>query len=321
MDNSKFNNFDYTLLAKYLSGEATPEEAIEVDDWIMSSENNRLLFEQASTAWQGNAPFQAGHAIKPLKRTIYLYRVGIAASLLLLAGALWLLVRPDQKSPPGHIISDAVSSVTKWAHKDILRDTLPDNSIVVQSTNSVLQYASDFSTGNREVHLAGEAWFNVTPNKAKPFLLHIGNLRVTVLGTSFNVQQGPSKIEISVKTGSVMMWVHSDSLSDSLIVKAGQQGIYDIKENKFILFNSFNINDQAYATKILSFENSTLKEIVAQVEKAYGIRVVFLNEKLKNLTMSSSFDNNSIEYIFEVISITLHVNYKIKNNVVYISSS
>lgn len=317
MDNPKFNNFDYTLLAKYLSGEATPEEAIEVDDWIMYSEKNRLLFEQASAAWQGNAPFQAGHAIKPFKRAIYLYRVGIAASLLLLAGALWLLVRSDPKRPSGNITSNAVSNVTKWAHKNILRDTLPDNSIVVQSTNSVLQYASDFNTGNREVHLAGEAWFNVTPNKAKPFLLNIGNLRVAVLGTAFNVQQSPSKIEVSVKTGSVMMSINSDSL----IVNAGQQGIYDIKENKFILLKSFNINDQAYATKILSFENSTLKEIAAQVEKAYGVRVVFLNEKIKNLTMSSSFDNNPIEYIFEVISITLPVNYKIKNNVVYISSS
>ena len=109
--------------------------------------------------------------------------------------------------------------------------------------------------------------------------------------------------------------------SDSLIVKTGQKGIYDIKDNKFTLFSSFNINDQGYATKVLTFENITLKEIAAQIEKAYGVTVVFRNEKIKDLTMSSSFDNNTITYIFDVISITLHVNYKIENKVVYISGS
>jgi ferric-dicitrate binding protein FerR (iron transport regulator) len=326
MNDPTLDNPDFTLLARYLSGESSPEEAMAIDDWIMHSEKNRLLFEQVSAAWQGidNVPVpsilpQAGQAIpvNSFKRTIAIYRVGMAASLLALSVALWLLVHSPQKKLSGNINSDAISYVTKWAHKGFLRDTLPDNSIVIQNTNSVLQYSSDFNTGNRELHLAGEAWFDVTPNKAKPFLLNIGDLQVLVLGTSFNVQQSPSRIEISVKSGSVKLSIDSDSL----IVKAGQQGIYDIKENKLLLLKSFNINDQAYATKILNFENSTLKEIAGQVERAYGVRVVFLDEKLKDLTMSSSFDNNSIEYIFEVISITLHVNYKINNNVVYISRS
>ena len=318
MDIHKGNNIDFELLAKYLSGESTPEEAIEVDDWISYSANNRRLFVEASHAWQSIAENVSQQVNRPASlHKINIYRVGIAASLMVLFGALWLIVRSPRKEHSGTITSGAVSYITKRAGKEILRDTLPDHSIIVQNVNSVLQYTSDFNATGRELHLAGEAWFDVTANPAKPFQINIGKIRVIILGTSFNVQQSSSRIEVSVKTGSVMML----NDLDSLIVKTGQKGIYDIKENRFILMNSFNFNDLGYATRKLSFENITLKEIAEQIEKAYGVAVVFRNEKLKYLTMSSSFDNNSLTYIFDVISVTLHVNYKINNNVVYISSS
>ena len=317
MNNPKDDKVDFKWLTKYLAGEATPEEAIEVDDWILHSEDNRRLFEQMAATWEGmnNIPFEATRRTSLYR--VSLYRMGIAASLIVLFGAIWLLVRLPRKDVSGNTTPAAISYITKRAGSAILRDTLPDHSMVVQYTNSILQYTSDFNTGNREMHLTGEAWFNVASNPAKPFVLKIGKLRVTVLGTSFNVQQSPSRIEVSVKTGSIMM----STDSDSLIVKAGRKGIYDIKENRFILQNSFNLNEQGYATRVLTFENTALKDIVAQIEKAYGVSVVFRDEHLKDLTMSSSFDNDSITYIFDVISVTLHLKYKIENNIVYISGA
>ena len=318
MNDHKDNNPDFQLLARYLAGESTPEEAVDVDDWILHCEDNLKLFEQVSAAWQGateNIPQQTRRPV-PLRK-LTRYGAGIAASLLLLFGGLWLLVRSPQKKPSDTIASAGTSFITKRAGKDILRDTLPDNSIVVQNANSTLQYASDFNTTKRELQLNGEAWFNVTPNPAKPFRISIGNIRVIVLGTVFNVQQTSASIEVAVKKGSIMMF----NDSDSLIVNTGRKGVYNITENKFILLNSFDLNEQGYATRVLTFENIPLKEIAAQIEKAYGVTVVFRDEKLKDLTMSSSFDNDPITYIFDVISVTLHVNYKIENKVVYISGA
>jgi transmembrane sensor len=327
MNDDRNDKIDYPLLAKYLAGESTPEEAIAVDHWILHSENNRRVFEQVSAAWQGNArQGETGRSGTPTGRLIILrrlyrarthlgVRVGIAASLLILCGALWLLVRSPQTRPSATNTANTISYITKRAGKDILRDTLPDGSVVVQNTNSILQYSSDFNSRNRTLQLDGEAWFDVASKPAQPFRLQIGRLRVTVLGTSFSVQQSAATVEVAVKTGSVLL---SDD-ADSLIVKTGHKGIYDRIANKFILLNSFNSNDQGYATRVFMFENSTLGDIAAQIDKAYGVKVVFRDEKLKGLTMSSSFDNNSITYIFDVISITLHVNYKIENNVVYIS--
>jgi type II secretory pathway component GspD/PulD (secretin) len=102
-------------------------------------------------------------------------------------------------------------------------------------------------------------------------------------------------------------------------VKAGQKGIYSRSQQAFRLLRSFNVNDLGYATRVFNFDNVTLKEIAERIEKAYGITVVFGHERLKNLTMSSSFDNNTVQYVFDVISVTLNIRYRIDNKTVYIS--
>ena len=75
----------------------------------------------------------------------------------------------------------------------------------------------------------------------------------------------------------------------------------------------------AYATRVFDFENVSLKQIAAQLEKAYGITVVFRNKKLEGCPMSSSFENRSVNYIFDVISATLNVSCDIDGKTVYIS--
>lgn len=318
MNDQRDKHVNYELLGKFLAGEASPEEAMEVDDWIQQSAENRILFEQVSASWRG-IPVQATPASYLKFRK---YWIGVAASLLIVCSSLLLLYRSNHHkavniSPSGSHPSDNISLVTRNAGNEPVRDTLPDQTIVVQNIHSTVKYANNFNIAARDIQLDGEAWFNVTPNPARPFVIQVGDIRVVVLGTSFNISENASRIEASVKTGTIMM---SDA-ADSLIVKAGQKGTYNTSEKKFSLSSTFNANDQGYATKMLNFENVPLKEIAAQIEKAYGVTVVFQNDSLKNLTMSSSFDNNSITYIFDVISITLHVKYKIENKTVYISGS
>ena len=109
--------------------------------------------------------------------------------------------------------------------------------------------------------------------------------------------------------------------SDSLTVKAGQKGIYQISTHQFVLKETFKLNEVAYATKHFNFENATLKEITGQLQKAYGITIVITNKDLENCTLSSSFDNKPIEYIFDVLAMTLNIQYRIEHKTVYISGS
>jgi len=165
--------------------------------------------------------------------------------------------------------------------------------------------------------LNGEAWFNVTPNPAQPFIITAGPIQIKVIGTSFNVRTNNDAIEVAVKTGVVRMFNNIDSIS----VTAGQKGIYQISTRQFVIKEKFNSNEVAYATKYFNFENATLKEIAGQLQKAYGIKIIITNKNIENCTLSSSFDNKSIEYIFDVLAMTLNIQYRIEQKTVYISGS
>jgi ferric-dicitrate binding protein FerR (iron transport regulator) len=229
-----------------------------------------------------------------------------------LAGSiLWLLFVPGKKmvGKPDYI--------TKTAGGTILQDTLPDHSAITLAQHATLKYPVDFNDRKREVVLTGEGWFHVVANPRKPFIISAGNVFIRVTGTSFSVRQTDTLIETCVKTGTVMMYNEQGSVK----VTAGHKGVYSVIKNKFSSADSFNINAIGFATGIFTFENTSMKEIAGQLEKAYGITIVFENEKLKDCTISCSFDNKPVKYIFDVIAVTLNIRWYMRNKTVYINGS
>lgn len=309
------------LLAKYLSGEATPEEAMAVDNWVKASSENRALFVQAMAVWEQTAAGNTWQLPDKLKllaairrdrkptktATVKTLRWSIAAAILLLlgaAGAYWWL-------QPAHVtVPD--SFVIRQADKQMVKDTLPDQSVVEIAAGASIKYKKDFQGNSRSIHLTGSAAFDVTSDPVKPFIVSVGDIQVKVLGTIFHVAEDAAQIMVVVKSGAVSMY-RGDS---GITLRAGDTGTYNNASHHFGLTVTDSTHQQ---TRSFNFTNTTLKEIATQMEKAYGIKVIFKNKKLETCTMSSSFDNKSIEFIFEVISITLNVQYRIEKDTVYIS--
>jgi transmembrane sensor len=328
---SNNNHTDYMLLGRYFSGEASPEEAIQLEEWLAASSANKQQFEQLSKVWstisseeaciipdkeaffnQLKERFPQPHTAKTISLTKKLTWLKIAASIIIITGAVLLFTVLRNKVQPQNTIA-----ITRQTQQSILNDTLPDGTLAVISNNSSLQYPNEFTQASREVILTGEAWFNVTSNAAQPFIISAGPIHIKVVGTSFNVRTNNDAIEVSVKTGIVRMYNNADSLT----VTATQKGIYQISTRQFVLKEKFNPNEVGYATKYFNFENATLKEITGQLQKAYDIKIIISNKSLENCTLSSSFDNKPIEYIFEVLAMTLNIQYRIEQKTVYISGS
>lgn len=328
MSTAENQNLPYELLGRYFSGEATPEEAMTVDDWIREHRDHRELYDQVAAIWDDAGlqqryqlpdrtaalqELKARMTTRPVARKVVpLGRMAAAVALLVGVAAILIFVRRPQDRPT------ALAQVSKQTGTGIQRDTLPDQSTVVLNSHSSLQYASGFQDTVRLVKLLGEAWFDVTSRPDKPFIVAVGDIRVQVLGTSFNVRQSDSAIAVMVKTGAVKM-----SRGDSCIqVKAGQEGVYHIARKELgLTAGAFKTNQLGYATRVFNFENITLKEIVTQLEKAYDIQVIFENKALEDCTMSSTFENKPIAYVFEVISVTLNVTCRIEKDKVYISGA
>lgn len=120
----------------------------------------------------------------------------------------------------------------KISSANISKVILPDGSIVWLKAYSKLSYPEQFSDTNREVKLEGEALFEVAENPKKPFVITCGELKTTVLGTSFNIRANRKDIEVNVLTGKVAL---SSEYSDSnMILLPNEMGCL-IKEIKKLL--------------------------------------------------------------------------------------
>lgn len=310
---------DDALLGKYLSGEAAPEEAMAVDDWLQQSEENSIAFRELAAVWytaSGHPSHQlpdkalAWQQIRqrmPAAREIRSNKQwwAIAAGVILIMGC-FTVIQLFKKKPV-----ETLSPVTLYAANEAITDTMPDHSVVTLSKDSRLQYPADFNTTTRELLLEGEAFFDVTPNPALPFIVSAGDIKIKVLGTSFKVRrQQQGVIRVAVQSGAVSMY-HA---SGQLTVKAGQTGIYEPEGRRLYIETA-----QATEAHVFDFHDATLNEIMQALGKAYGFKPVFENEELRDCRMSSEFEDKPLDYVLDIVSTTLNVQIQVKDKVAYIS--
>lgn len=143
------------------------------------------------------------------RRQVLRFGGGIAA--MLVTGLAWRLW------PGGQRYATATG--------EIRRLPLEDGSLAVVNSASKLRVA--FTTGRRDIELSqGEAWFQVAKNRARPFTVVSGPVRVQAVGTAFDVRRRDGFAEIVVTEGVVKIWTTgSGSDRDPLMVRAGHRAM------------------------------------------------------------------------------------------------
>lgn len=319
------DTIDDVLIARFLAGEASPEEAMLVSDWIDRNEQNKLLFDQSQQAWllnqsvkeTGDTKSEAWKAIRknispaPAARVVFFTPLKIAAGILLLIslGAVAYLLKPTAPAQDDWI--------TENSKEKILSLPLPEGTSIILNRNSSLSYPKEFKGKTRTVKLEGEAFFDVTHQADQPFEVNYGEVTIKVLGTAFNVRDHKTSaiLETQVIRGKVMM-SHGDR---SIIIEAGWTGEYDKKSKTLSLKKSLSENHLGYATHTFTFEDASLKSVTDQLAESYGVVFVFENEKLKDCHLTSSYDNKPLTFILDVIAESLNLKYTRKENSVYLS--
>jgi len=310
-------NFDHInddLLVKYVLGEATEEERLWVEGWINRSIANKKQYEDFKTIWEEskalatvsmvdeNLAWQRFKArIDRPTQTAIVKNMNpvrwwrIAALFVIIIGAGYLGYILLNEKPVQNIVV-ASGQATKT-------DTLPDGSVVTLNKNSELDYPSMFKGQTRTIHLKGEAFFNVTPNREKPFIINVNDITVRVVGTSFNVRSANGITEVIVETGVVqvirnnkMVELHPNEKTkvaeqDSVLVK-------DRVEDK--LYNY-------YRSKQFVCDNTPLWKFVEVLNEAYGANIIIENPKLRGLLLTAPFDNESLDRILDIIHETFDI--------------
>lgn len=186
--------------------------------------------------------------------------------------------------------------------------TLPDGSKVSLNSDTHLQYPEQFGEQTREVTIEGEAFFEVTPNPQKPFIIHAGKAQIKVLGTSFNVRaySDARLMEVIVKTGKVQVLTQKTETepNDELILTPGEKGILVSQSNSLHKSINENPNYIAWKTHELVFKATSLDKVITDLENVYKVSIRLQDPELGRQLLTAHFNDYSLEFILEVIETT-----------------
>jgi len=150
---------------------------------------------------------------------------------------------------------------------------LPDGSKVWLNAASSLHFPSAFPGNRRAVELTGEAYFEVTKNKEKPFVVNVGEMKVKVLGTHFNVNAYAD--ESSIKTSLLEGSVNITRGSETGMLKPGEQAILNNKENKFKITNVNMEEVTAWRNGVFEFDGADITAIMREIGRWYNVEIVY----------------------------------------------
>ena len=194
--------------------------------------------------------------------------------------------------------------------------TLSDGTRVWLNAETELRYPVQFNGKERVVYLKGEAYFEVSKNKEKPFLVQVDDMSVKVYGTAFNVNTY-NKIETVLVTGSVSM----NQGGKEVLLKPNQKGVFDQVSGKITVADVDVLAYVSWKNGDFIFRNESLNSIMDKLSRWYGLEVLYQDARLQNVRLSGNLkrykDVRELFVSFEKIS---DARFKVQGNKVIVSS-
>ncbi|GAB3503780.1 FecR family protein [Emticicia fontis] len=270
------------------------------------------------------------------KKTLPFYarhKWAVAASVMLIAGlATYWYYNQKTIVPLAGSEAPAIESTIDPKEINISKTgktvTLSDGSRVILEGNSSLRIGQEFGQSKREVYLTGEAFFQVSKNADKPFLVYSGKVVTKVLGTSFRIKayEQDADVSIDVRTGKVTVFKQSDKSqmeplrSEEIILTPNQQAVFVKKEDKFVktlvekpaVLNNTNVKNR------FEFSETPIIEVLSTLEELYGVKIIYDADRLKDCNLTGSLNDGSFYDKLSIVCETIQATYKVMDGQVVI---
>ena len=313
------NQIDNELLAKYLFGESTQDENQLVEDWLKSDPENKkmlnnlmLIFSESEenfdssdidTLWNDLAVKAGINTNKnniirlSQKKKTELPVFTFTKYLRYAAVFIFIITVPyfiyNQFSNSLEIIEVPFGEQAKI--------TLGDNTQIFLDAGSRLKYPAEFEKDVREVNLSGEAYFSVSPDPQKPFIVHVKNTIVQVLGTQFNIRAWEEdKVVVSVSEGKVAFSIDEKDKKVVLV-----KGFASTLLPGGVLAEPYKIDLEKSSSWIhgeITLSNVSFNEVFKQLERWHNLKFKFENNDVLKEKVSIFIQKNSLEKSLEIIS-------------------
>jgi transmembrane sensor len=318
------------LIVKELSGENSVEDQKKLLLWLNEDEENQKIFDSYKSTWnemdrvngkssreinlewirlENDINFEDSAPLAT-QRSLFsnVYRYAAVLLFVVVAGFTVYYFLNNQGT------EQLVAQV------QIQELKLSEGSKVTVNSNSKLTYPKRFQKDKREVELSGEAFFEVAKDPNRPFIIHAGELQVEVLGTSFNVRayENQNEIEVSVSSGKVAVY-RPENPDEKVVLIKGQKAIFYKSSTKIEASINDNINFDSWKTKQIIFEDTPLPEVVRIINEIYKSDLELVGTQLNECPVTTTFDNQSLKSILNVLESTLDLTIEQKGNSFIIS--
>lgn len=315
----------YILITRFLEGNISKSENDYLQDWLLHKEN-KMFFEEVKRTWELSK--KAGHSLKTdidsewqkfkeirdnqrslnITKKIFLpQRVfAVAAGILVIVGLFFTYK---------YLVNNTeTNKIAFTSDETVLQKELNDGSKVWLNKHSSIQY-SEINKNERKVLLKGEAYFEVSKDSSKPFIVIAGNTQTKVLGTQFNIRAlpGGDSVEMTVVEGRVQF----SNENQKMEFTKGEQGIAIRSTGELIKRENIEMA-LAWKDSSLIFVNKKVEKVIKELEHHFKVKISYPAD-IADLNFTAEFKHPKLSEVISVFSISFNLNYKIENNKVYLT--
>lgn len=316
---------DREKIERALNNTATAEEAREVIGWFATKEGSihlsTLMDEDMVQIVPGSEEAYIDHpipsdemyqqimkAMRWQKKKRFLFKVAaILIPFLLLTGQFWYIDKQID------LFADTGYEDVYVPKGERIQLVFQDGSKAILNSGSHIRYPKKFAFAERKVTLEGEAFFDIAPNKSRPFIVDLKEINVEVLGTTFDAKAYPtdSTISVTLETGKIRL----ASRSNTTYLKPGEKATYNKKTGHYNISIPEDITrNSVWKENLIIFENTSLSEVVQTLSRWYDVEFDITDPAVLRYTYTITFSKKELNVILKEIEKISPVRFKHEKN-------
>lgn len=310
------------LMERYVTGQVSEQERKKIEAWLdviktedntdleLSDEDEARIFQKLTSSQTTVDDVVALHPKRRVRLDHWMLRV--AASLVivsLLSYTAWYFTASNENQ---------LEVISKNGIEKII---LNDGSLVWMRGESKVIYYEKPDEGARYATFEGEALFEIVKDANHPFTVQCGDVKVKVLGTSFNIKTGSEQVELTVLTGKVNL--SSSTNAAGIDVLPQEKVIYKSNgEFEKLITNQQELSSITTNTDYnMQFTNDEMSNVIKRIESKFNVSVKLSDKTIRNCRITIDFTDKSLEKSLQLITEVLNVTYAAEGRTVTITGT
>lgn len=306
-------------LHRFFAGKLSMQEGLSIKQWMESSKENERIFLQERRLFDAlllhdeHKQMQPARNFQLRKLALECMKVAAVALLTLACYGLYQNMQWNNEEVKMYTVSVPAGQRTHL--------TLPDGTTVWLNARTTFSYPTSFNSNERTVFLQGEAYFEVSKNLHKPFIVQTQQYNIEVLGTKFDVEAYPDSknFETTLMQGSVKV-SSPQNPEQSLTLKPNEKVF--LKDGVLTSTQVSDFSSYRWKEGLICFKNIPFEYVMEEFEKYYGMKIVVKNKSVHSYSYTGKFrQTDGIDYALNVLQRDIYFKYEkdTENQIIYIN--